>query len=164
MTAELTPDWVFDDVDREVMALALEEARFAGAAGDIPIGAVVCAPDRTPIARAGNRRERDQDPTAHAELLALRDASRALGSWRLEGCLLYVTLEPCAMCAAAAVLSRLGTVVYAAPDPKAGFAGSLGNLLEDPRLNHRVAWRLGLRAGESAALLASFFANLRARG
>jgi tRNA(adenine34) deaminase len=164
MTAELTPDWVFDDVDREMMALALEEARLAGAAGDIPIGAVVCAPERTPIARAGNRRERDQDPTAHAELLAVQAASRALGAWRLSGCFLYVTLEPCPMCAAAAVLSRLGTVVYAAPDPKAGFAGSLGNLLEDPRLNHRVAWRSGLRASESAALLASFFANLRARG
>lgn len=164
MTAELTPDWVFDDVDREMMALALEEARIAGAAGDIPIGAVVCTPGRAAIARAGNRRERDQDPTAHAELLALRDASRALGAWRLTGCFLYVTLEPCPMCAAAAVLSRLGTLVYAAPDPKAGFAGSLGNLLEEPRLNHRVAWRSGLRADESAALLASFFANLRARG
>ncbi|MEW6338397.1 MAG: nucleoside deaminase [Acidobacteriota bacterium] len=164
MTAEFTPDWVFDDVDREMMTLALEEARRAGAAGDIPIGAVVCAADRTPLARAGNRRERDHDPTAHAELLALRDASRTLGAWRLAGCFLYVTLEPCPMCAAAAVLSRLGTLIYAAPDPKAGFAGSLGNLLEDPRLNHRVAWRSGVMAGESAALLASFFANLRARG
>jgi len=116
------------------------------------------------LARSGNRRERDGDPTAHAEVLALRAAAAALGGWRLDGCTLYVTLEPCAMCAAACVLARLDAVVFAAADPKAGFAGSLGNLLDDPRLNHRVAWRRGLRAGEAADLLAGFFAIVRDRG
>ena len=103
----------------------------------------------------------DGDPTAHAELLALRAGARALGSWRLEGCTLYVTLEPCAMCAAACVQARLGCLVFAAPDPKAGFAGSLGNLLEDPRLNHRVAWRAGLLHDRAASLLVEFFAARR---
>lgn len=143
------------------MALALAEAAAAGVAGDVPVGAVVLGPDGRVLARAANRRERDADPTAHAELLALRAAARAVGSRRLEACTLYVTLEPCAMCAAACVQAHLGCLVYAAPDPKAGFAGSLANLLEDPRLNHRVAWRAGLEADRASALLVAFFAERR---
>ncbi|HNX49360.1 MAG TPA: nucleoside deaminase [Thermoanaerobaculaceae bacterium] len=158
---ELTPDWVFDARDRAAMTLALAEATTAGGAGDVPVGAVLLDASGRELARAGNRRERDGDPTAHAELLALRAAAQALGNWRLEGCTLYVTLEPCAMCAAACVQARLGCVVFAAPDPKAGFAGSLGNLLDDPRLNHRVAWRAGLAADEATSLLTEFFASRR---
>jgi tRNA(adenine34) deaminase len=161
---ELTPDWVFSDADRSAMGAALEEARAAAEAGEVPVGAVVATPDGSLFARAHNRREVDRDPTGHAEILALRQAAATLGSWRLEGCTLYVTLEPCAMCAAAAVLGRLACVVWGAPDPKAGFAGSLANLLDDPRLNHRVAVRGGLRGEEAAALLATFFAKLRNGG
>ena len=161
---EPTPAWAFTDEDRAAMAAALSEAEAAAAGGDVPVGAVVCAPDGTFLARAHNRREADGDPTAHAEILALRAASCAHGGWRLDGCTLYVTLEPCAMCAAAAVAARLACVVFAAPDPRAGFAGSLGNLLDDPRLNHRVAVRSGLMAAGAAALLAGFFAKLRDRG
>ena len=161
---EPTPEWAFDAAEHAAMGEALEEARRASAAGDVPVGAVVLGPDGAVVARSGNRREADQDPTAHAELLALRAASRALGSWRLDGCTLFVTLEPCAMCAAACVHARLDRVIWGAPDPKAGFAGSVGNLLEDPRLGRRVAWRGGLRAPEASALLERFFANLRDRG
>ena len=161
---EPTPDWVFTAADRTAMTAALAEAETAAAGGDVPVGAVVCAPDGTVLARAHNRREAAGDPTAHAEVLALRAAARALGSWRLDGCTMFVTLEPCAMCAAAAVAARLACVVIGAPDPKAGFAGSCGNLLDDPRLNHRVAVRTGLMAAEAAAMLASFFAKLRDRG
>jgi tRNA(adenine34) deaminase len=121
-------------------------------------------PGATVPSRACNRRESDRDPTAHAEVLALRAAAAALGSWRLEGCTLYVTLEPCAMCAAASVLARVACVVWGAPDPKAGFAGSLANLPDDPRLNHRAAVRGGLRAEEAVALLETFFAKLRSGG
>ncbi len=162
--AELTPDWVFTEADRLAMGEALAEARRAVETGDVPVGAVVTDAAGHVVARGRNRREADADPTAHAELLALRAAAAAAGSWRLEGCTLYVTLEPCAMCAAACVLARLACVVWGAPDPKGGFAGSLGNLLEDPRLNHRVAWRAGLAAAESAALLEAFFAKLREQG
>jgi len=162
--AELTPDWVFSGADRAAMSMALEEACAAAEAGDVPVGAVVAAPDGSVLARAHNRRESSHDPTAHAEVLALRAAAAALGSWRLEGCTLYVTLEPCAMCAAAAVLARLACVVWGTPDPKAGFAGSLANLLDDPRLNHRVAVRGGLCAEEAVALLEMFFAKLRNGG
>jgi tRNA(adenine34) deaminase len=161
--SEPTPDWVFTDADRDAMAEALAEARAAAATGDVPIGAVVVDRDGAILARARNRREGDADPTAHAEILALRAAARARGAWRLDGCTLYVTLEPCAMCAAACVLARLDCVVFAAADPKAGFAGSLANLLEDPRLNHRVAWRSGLLADGAGALLRAFFANRRDR-
>jgi len=146
------------------MATALEEARAAAAAGDVPVGAVVVSAEGREVARGRNRREGDRDPTAHAEVLALRAAAKALGSWRLDGCTLYVTLEPCAMCAAAAVLARLACVTWGAPDPKAGFAGSLANLLDDPRLNHRVAWRGGLLAEEAGRLLEGFFAKLRDGG
>jgi tRNA(adenine34) deaminase len=158
---EPTPGWAFDEVDRAAMSAAIAEARSAGAGGDVPIGAVVTDGDRRVIARAGNRRERDGDPTAHAEILALRAAAAAAGGWRLDRHTLYVTLEPCAMCAAACGLARLACVVFAVPDPKSGFAGSVGNLLDDPRLNHRVAWRAGLLADQVAAELAAFFAKLR---
>jgi tRNA(adenine34) deaminase len=162
--AELSPEWVFSDADRAAMGVALKEARTAAGAGEVPVGAVVSAPDGRVLARAHNRRESRHDPTAHAEVLALRAAAAALRSWRLDGCTLYVTLEPCAMCAAAAVLARLACVVWGTPDPKAGFGGSLANLLDDPRLNHRVAVRGGLRAEEAAALLETFFAKLRNDG
>ncbi len=156
-----TPAWAFTDADHAAMGIALEEASFAMAAGEVPVGAVVLGPAGQTLARSGNQRERDGDPTAHAEILALRAAGRRLGTWRLDGCTLYVTVEPCAMCAGACVLARLGCVMWAAADAKAGFAGSRGNLLDDPRLNHRVAMRAGLRAGESEALLSIFFAKLR---
>ena len=158
---DLTPDWAFDERDRELMAGALDRARLAGEAGDVPVGAVVVDPDRRILAAAGNRREQDQDPIAHAEILALRGAARARGRWYLDGCTLYVTLEPCVMCAAACVHSRLAMVVFAAPDPKAGFVVSRGQLLADLRLNHRVAWRGGLLHDEAASLLGRFFAKLR---
>lgn len=161
--AETTPQWVFSEDDRSFMRQALAQAEEAAAGGDVPIGAVVVDATGNVVAAAGNRRERDQDPTAHAELLALREAARRLGSWRLLGCRLYVTVEPCPMCAAACVLARLAQVVYGAPDPKLGFVGSLANLLEDPRLNHKVAWRAGLLADEALALLSRFFANQRSR-
>jgi tRNA(adenine34) deaminase len=149
MAAEAARDVAF-------MSLALDEARAAEAWGDVPIGAVIVH-DEQVLARAGNARERDHDPTAHAELLAIREAAHALGSWRLEGCELFVTLEPCAMCAGAMVLSRLPRLVYATADPKAGFAGSLGDLVHDERLNHRVEVVVGLLEAEAAELLRSFF-------
>ena len=159
-----TPEWAFSRAERDGMAAALEEARAAAASGDVPVGAVVLDPDGAVVARAHNRREADRDPTAHAELLALRAASRALGSWHLDGCTLIVTLEPCAMCAAAAVLARVECVIWGAADPKGGFAGSLANLLDDPRLNHRVAVRGGLMGDTARALLEAFFAKLRDHG
>lgn len=161
---ELTPDWAFDDRDQQAMGEALVEAGKAAALGDIPVGAVVVDPNGQVVGHGYNRRESDRDPTAHAELVALREAARAQESWRLDGCTLYVTLEPCAMCAAACVYARLDCVVWAAPDPRGGFAGSRGNLLEDPRLPHHVRWRAGLRRREAGALLHSFFAKLREGG
>lgn len=161
---ELTPEWAFDDGDRTHMRAALEEARAAAGWGDVPVGAVVVGPEGTVIARSGNRREADVDPTGHAEVSALRRAAAALGRWRLDDCRLYVTLEPCAMCAAACVEARVGLVVWGAPDPKRGFAGSLGNLLEDPRMLTRVAWRGGLLAEQCGAVLEGFFAKLREGG
>ena len=146
--------------DEALMRRALEEARACVAHGDVPIGAVV-AREGEAIATAGNERELRRDPTAHAEVLALRGASRALGSWRLDGCTLYVTLEPCAMCAGAAVLARVGRVVFGAVDPKAGFAGSLGDLVQDPRLNHRAMLTAGVLAEESSELLRGFFRERR---
>ncbi len=161
---ERTPEWAFSDADRGAMRAALEEARAAFDGGEVPVGAVVTAADGRVLARAHTRREAAGDPTAHAEMLAIRAAAAALGGWRLDGCTLYVTLEPCAMCAAAAVLARVGCVVWGTADPKAGFAGSLANLLDDPRLNHRVAVRRGLAQEEAAELLERFFAKLRDRG
>jgi tRNA(adenine34) deaminase len=142
------------------MAAALEEARRCLTWGDVPIGAVVVR-EAELLAAFGNERERRGDPTAHAEVLALREAAARLGSWRLEGCEIYVTLEPCAMCAGAMVLARVPRLIYGAEDPKAGFAGSLGDLVRDPRLNHRLEVTAGVRAEESAELLREFFAGRR---
>jgi tRNA(adenine34) deaminase len=148
-------------VEESYMAVALEEARRATGWGDIPIGAVVVRGDRV-LGRAGNQRERLADPTAHAEILALREAAAALGSWRLAGCTMYVTLEPCAMCAGATVLSRVDRLVFGAADPKAGFAGSLGDLVRDPRLNHRVEVTAGVLENRCAEVVRAFFAGRRA--
>ncbi|CAN5674395.1 hypothetical protein BH23GEM1_BH23GEM1_12000 [soil metagenome] len=146
--------------DEEYMRSALAEAREAEAGGDVPVGAVVVRGGAI-IARAGNRTVRDQDPTAHAELLAIRQAASALGTWRLEGCSLYVTLEPCAMCAGAIVLARLDKVVFGAWDEKAGMAGSVADLLRHPRLNHRPQVRGGVLSDEAGALLRRFFSARR---
>ena len=146
--------------DAELMGLALAEARSAGEHGDVPIGAVV-ARDGELVAAAGNEREAAGDPTAHAEILALRRAAAALGSWRLTGCSVYATLEPCPMCAGALVAARVDRVVFAAFDPKAGACGSLYNLCVDPRLNHELAVDSGVAAGEAAELLRSWFAGRR---
>jgi tRNA(adenine34) deaminase len=153
-------DHPFVDRDEDLMRLALGEAEGAAAHGDVPIGAVV-ARDGEVIASAGNERELRGDPTAHAEVLALRAAARELGGWRLPDSVLYVTLEPCAMCAGAIVLARVPRVVYGAQDPKAGAAGSVLDVLGDRRLNHRPRVDRGLLAGQSAALLEAFFAARR---
>jgi tRNA(adenine34) deaminase len=144
----------------EYLGAALEEARRAATHGDVPIGAVVVHEGEV-IARAHNRRERDQDPTAHAELLALREASRRLGRWRLEGCALYVTLEPCAMCAGAVVLARIDRLVFGADDPKAGAVGALWDIPRDPRLNHQVEVVRGVESEACGELLRAFFASRR---
>lgn len=149
--------------DAAWMQLALAEARRAWAHHDVPIGAVAVRHDAV-IARAHNRRELDGDPTAHAELIAIRAAAQVIGHWRLEDVTLYCTLEPCAMCAGAMVLARLPRLVYAAPDPKAGAGGSIMDLLHHPQLNHRVAVTGSVLAAESAALIRAFFADLRAQG
>ena len=143
-----------------MMALAVAEAEAAAAHDDVPIGAVVVV-DGEVVAAAHNRREVDADPTAHAEILALRQAARARGSWRLEGATLYVTLEPCAMCAGAAVLARIDRMVFGADDPKAGAVGALWDIPRDPRLNHNVEVVRGVRAEECSRLLRSFFAARR---
>jgi tRNA(adenine34) deaminase len=148
------------DLDQRMMGLALVEARAAGAAGDVPIGALVARGDEV-LGRAGNARERDRDPTAHAEVLALRRAASRANTWHLEGAALYVTLEPCAMCSGAVVLSRVDRLVFGAEDPKAGFAGSLGDLVRDPRLNHSVEVTAGILADECGELLRRFFADRR---
>jgi len=142
------------------MALAIERAREAERHGDVPIGAVV-ARDGEPLSAAGNERELRADPTAHAEILAIRAAAEALGGWRLSGTTLYVTLEPCAMCAGAIVLARIPIVVYGAADPKAGAAGSVLNVLAEPALNHRPKVTDGVLEAECAALLTDFFAARR---
>jgi tRNA(adenine34) deaminase len=146
--------------DRLWMDQALAEARRAGELGEVPVGAVVVRGGEV-VGRGHNRREIDQDPLAHAEVFAIRGAAARVGSWRLTGCTLYVTLEPCAMCSGALVLSRIEKLVYGASDPKAGFCGSLGNLVCDPRLNHRLELVRGVGEAESAALLREFFAALR---
>ena len=142
------------------MRVALHEARAAAEGGDVPVGAVVGRGEEV-LGRAGNARERKQDPTAHAEILALRQTSTALGSWHLEGCTIYVTLEPCAMCSGALVLSRVDRLVFGAADPKAGFSGSLGDLVRDPRLNHEVEVVAGVLAEECGEILRGFFAERR---
>ena len=142
--------------DERWMRRALELASRCAEHGDVPIGAVVVREDRE-VAAAGNERELRGDPTAHAEILAVRHAAAAAESWRLDGCTLYVTLEPCAMCAGAIVLARLDRVVFGAADPKAGFAGSLGNLVQDPRLNHEATLVSGVLAEETGEMLRAFF-------
>jgi tRNA(adenine34) deaminase len=146
--------------DEYFMRLALREAERALGHDDVPVGAVIVH-DGEVIGAACNERELRQDPTAHAEAIALREASQRLGSWRLPDSVLYVTLEPCAMCAGAIVLARVARVVFGALDPKAGAAGSVVDLLDDPRLNHRPEVARGLLADESAALLQGFFAPRR---
>ena len=148
--------------DQQHMQEALSLARKAAEVGDVPVGSVVVF-DGEIIAVAHNRRELDQDPCAHAELLAMRLAAKAVGSWRLEGCTVYVTLEPCAMCAGAMVLARIERCVYGCTDPKGGFLGTLGNLSQHPDLNHRFEVTPGVLADECADELRSFFRQIRAR-
>jgi len=154
------PDGAASDAQQQLMGLAIERAREAEAHGDVPIGAVI-ARDGEPLAAAGNERELRRDPTAHAELLAIRAAAEALGGWRLPDTTLYVTLEPCAMCAGAIVLARIPTVVFGAADPKAGAAGSVLDILAEPALNHRPEVVSGVMEEECAALLREFFASRR---
>jgi tRNA(adenine34) deaminase len=149
--------------DEKWMRAALDEALHALEHNDVPIGAVAIR-DGVMIGSGHNCRERDQDPTAHAEMIALRQAAQAVGHWRLEGVTLYSTLEPCAMCAGAMVLARLPRLVYATADPKAGASGSVLNILQHPLLNHHVEVQSGLLADESARYLRAFFAALRADG
>jgi tRNA(adenine34) deaminase len=148
------------DEQQQMMSLALERARAAATHGDVPIGAVI-AREGEPLAAAGNERELRRDPTAHAEILAIRAAAEALGGWRLPGTTLYVTLEPCAMCAGAIVLARIPAVVFGAPDPKAGAAGSVLDVLAEPALNHRPTVVAGVMEAECAALLRDFFVERR---
>ena len=142
------------------MMLALDEARASLEHDDVPIGCVIARGDEV-IARTHNARERDQDPTAHAEVLALRAAAAAIGSWRLDDCTVYVTLEPCVMCAGAIVLARAERLVYGAPDPKAGAVRSLYNVADDARLNHRVAVTAGVLEEECGELLRTYFSAKR---
>ena len=147
-------------VDTRWMAAALAAAREAGEAGEVPVGAVVTRGDML-LATTANRTIRDADPTAHAEALAIRAAASAVGDWRLTGCTLYVTLEPCAMCAGAIVLARLDRVVMGAWDEKAGMAGSVGDLLRHPKLNHRAQVLGGVLEAECGGILKEFFASRR---
>lgn len=156
----MLPDWVFDADDHELMAAALAEAEAAGERGEVPVGAVVVR-GREIIARAGNRRRETGDPSAHAELLALRTAGAMSGDWRLSDCTLYVTLEPCPMCAAAARQARLELVVWGAEDPEAGACGTVLDLAADPRLGPPLTQRGGLEAEAAGGLLKAFFAKQR---
>ena len=142
------------------MARAVEQARVASLRGEVPVGAVVVI-DGALVAEGRNRTITDSDPTAHAEVVALRGAGRRTGDWRLEEATLYATLEPCALCAGAVVLSRVERLVYGAQDPKAGMAGSLENLVQDERLNHRVRLTRGVLEGPSSELLRAFFRERR---
>jgi len=146
--------------DLTFMAVALDEARLAAAIGEVPIGAVVVC-DGAIVARGHNRREADNDPAGHAELIAIRTAATRLGRWRLTGCTVYVTLEPCPMCAGLMHQARIDRCVYAAPDPKAGALGTLYDLHDDIRLNHRFDVTSGVLAEESAGMLRAFFHQLR---
>ena len=147
--------------DRAAMELAIGAAGAARASGDVPVGAVLLDPDGVAVARAANAREATGDPTAHAEVLVLRQAAAVLGSWRLSGCTLVVTLEPCTMCAGALVLARVERLVFGAWDPKAGAAGSVRDVVRDSRLNHRVEVVGGVLAERCGALLRDFFAGHR---
>ena len=144
------------------MDLALAEAAAAAEMGEVPVGAIVVHEGKV-ISSAHNRREVDGDPSAHAEFIAMRDAARVLGDWRLEDCTVYVTLEPCAMCAGLMVNARVPRCVYAATDPRGGFLGSLGDLSSHPVLNHRFEVTAGVRAEEASDLLRSFFRRVRAK-
>jgi tRNA(adenine34) deaminase len=146
------------------MEMALEEAELAAAEDEVPVGAVIVSLERGVIARAHNEREKLQDPTAHAEMIAITQAAQALRSWRLEDCALYVTLEPCPMCAGAIVQARLPLVIYGAADPKAGACHTLYQIANDPRLNHRARLVSGVLAERCAAVLSRFFAGKRVRG
>lgn len=159
---ELQPSAFFSSVTSHEtwMREALDLARDAERGGDVPIGAVIVQGDAI-IARGANRTVREQDPTAHAEVLAIRDAAAKLKSWRLSGCSLYVTLEPCAMCAGAIVLARLDLLVFGAWDAKAGMVGSLGDIVRDPRLNHRAEVKAGVLEAECGEALRTFFASRR---
>lgn len=143
------------------MELALEEAREAARLGEVPIGAVLIGPEGEILGRGHNLREKKQDPTAHAEVLALQEAARRLGTWRLEGSTLYVTLEPCPMCAGAIMLARVERLVYGAADPKGGAIESLLNLYEYRGFNHQVSYQGGVLAGECSKVLSDFFRDLR---
>jgi tRNA(adenine34) deaminase len=156
----MLPDWVFDDADRRFMEIALSEAEAAADRGEVPVGAVITRAG-TLVARAGNRRRELADPGAHAEMIALASAGRELGDWRLEDCTLYVTLEPCPMCAAACRQSRLELVVWGADDPRAGACGSVIDLAGDPRLGPPLKHRGGLEPERSSELLQRFFAKQR---
>ena len=153
---------VSDPKDDAWMKVALEEAGLAAELGEVPVAAVVVRDQRL-LAKAHNLRETTGNPTAHAEILAVAAAARVVGSWRLEGCDLFVTLEPCAMCAGALVNARVRRLVFGASDPKGGFCGSLGDIVRDPRLNHQVEVVAGVQAEACGQLLRSFFAELRAR-
>ena len=158
--ADTWAEMPFDEADEAMMTRALEQAREAGRHDDVPIGAVVARADEI-LGAAGNERELRRDPTAHAEVLALRQASERLGGWRLLETTLYVTLEPCAMCAGAIVLARVPRLVFGAPDPKGGAVGGVIDLFAEPVVNHRPLVESGLLAEESAALLESFFSARR---
>jgi tRNA(adenine34) deaminase len=146
------------------MREALAEANRAAALGEVPVGAVVVSSAGLIVGRGHNRRELDGDPLAHAEVLAIRDAAKHLGEWRLVGCTVYATLEPCAMCAGALVNSRVERLVFGAADRKAGYCGTLGNVAQDPRLNHRLEVVAGVLEEECAQLLSEFFSKLRSSG
>ena len=148
--------------DQHFMGLALAEAAAAAEMGEVPVGAVVVHEGKV-ISSAHNRREIDGDPSAHAEFIAMRDAAQVLGDWRLEDCTVYVTLEPCAMCAGLMVNARVTRCVFAATDPRGGFLGTLGDLSSHPVLNHRFEVTAGVQAGEAADLLRSFFRRVRAK-
>lgn len=147
--------------DDRFMADAITEARAAAGHDDVPIGAVVVREGRV-IGRGRNRREAERDPTAHAEILALREASTSLGRWRLQDCALYVTVEPCAMCAGAAILARVALVAFGAPEEKTGAVRSTVDLFDDPRTLHRPKWRMGARRDEIERMLSAFFTERRA--
>lgn len=158
--AELTGEDARREEDERWMDVALEEARLAADEGEVPIGAVVVH-EGALVSRAHNRREEDADPAAHAEFLAMELAARKLGRWRLTGCTVYVTLEPCLMCAGLMVNSRIDRCVYGAPDPKGGALGTLYDVSHNPRLNHEFAVEAGVRANESAEVLRTFFKTRR---
>ena len=147
--------------DETFLRAALEQAQLAADAGEVPVGAMIVGPDGDMLARGQNRVLRDSDPTAHAEMVALREAGKALGNYRLEGCALYVTLEPCAMCAGAMIHARIARLVYGAADPKAGAAGSVLSVLNHPQLNHQIQVTSGALAEECGEMLRQFFRQRR---